>query len=84
MNAVKLDDGGGSVSVGAGARWQNVYDALDPHGLSAQGGRVGDVGVGGLTTGGNIPFFLPVTSKSTNTRKSRRNWFLLPRTRFRL
>ena len=40
------------VSVGGGARWLNVYSVLDSAGLGTAGGRVADVGVGGLTLGG--------------------------------
>ncbi|KAL8364736.1 hypothetical protein RB595_003830 [Gaeumannomyces hyphopodioides] len=44
-------------SIGPGARWRDVYDALEPHGLTVAGGRDGDVGVGGLVTGGGNSFF---------------------------
>lgn len=40
------------VSVGGGARWLDVYKVLDSAGLGTAGGRVADVGVGGLTLGG--------------------------------
>ncbi|KAL8910197.1 MAG: hypothetical protein Q9171_004495 [Xanthocarpia ochracea] len=43
--------------VGAGNRWLDVYSRLDPMGLSVVGGRVADIGVGGLTLGGGISFF---------------------------
>lgn len=52
MKAVKLNRSSSIVAVGAGARWQNVYDALDPYSVSVQGGRNGDVGVGGFLIGG--------------------------------
>ncbi|KAI4188159.1 MAG: hypothetical protein LQ346_005372 [Caloplaca aetnensis] len=42
------------VSVGAGARWQDVYAMLDPMNLSVVGGRAGTVGVAGLTLGGKF------------------------------
>lgn len=38
--------------VGAGNRWLDVYSKLDPMGLSVVGGRVAEIGVGGLTLGG--------------------------------
>jgi len=47
------------VSVGVGATWDAVYAKLDPLGLSVAGGRVGGVGVGGLTLGGGLSFFGP-------------------------
>lgn len=39
-------------SVGPGNRWVDVYLKLDAIGLTIPGGRVADVGVGGLTLGG--------------------------------
>ena len=38
--------------VGAGNKWGNVYQKLDALELSVLGGRVADIGVGGLTLGG--------------------------------
>ncbi|ROT42886.1 putative oxidoreductase [Sodiomyces alkalinus F11] len=49
----------GVTSVGPGATWDEVYEALEPAGLSVAGGRNAGVGVGGLTTGGGISFFSP-------------------------
>ncbi|KAL8784304.1 MAG: hypothetical protein Q9213_004062 [Squamulea squamosa] len=43
--------------VGAGNRWLDVYSTLDPLGLSVVGGRVADIGVGGLILGGGVSFF---------------------------
>ncbi|KAL8752367.1 MAG: hypothetical protein Q9199_005784 [Rusavskia elegans] len=43
--------------VGAGNRWLDVYSKLDPMGLSVVGGRVAEIGVGGLTLGGGVSFF---------------------------
>lgn len=45
-----------TVSVGGGARWLDVYLVLDAMGLGVAGGRVGMVGVGGLTLGGKFCF----------------------------
>lgn len=56
MDSVQLNPSAGIVSVGPGARWQKVYDALDPYQLSFQGGRNGKVGVGGFLLGGTIFF----------------------------
>ena len=39
-------------SVGAGATWGDVYQALDERNITVSGGRVSQVGVGGLTLGG--------------------------------
>ncbi len=40
------------VNIGGGATWDQVYQKLDPLGLSVTGGSVAGVGVGGLTLGG--------------------------------
>ncbi|OLN81263.1 Bifunctional solanapyrone synthase 4 [Colletotrichum chlorophyti] len=46
-----------TVSVGAGLRWRDVYSYLQPAGLAAAGGRIGNVGVSGLLLGGGISFY---------------------------
>ena len=46
--------------VGGGARWEDVYYKLDATNLSVVGGRVHDVGVGGLTLGGNVSAHSPI------------------------
>ncbi|KAI3047264.1 hypothetical protein CBS147352_6895 [Aspergillus niger] len=57
LNSTALSRNSTIASVGAGNRWLDVYDWLDPMGLSVIGGRVSDIGVGGLTLGGGISFF---------------------------
>ena len=42
----------GIARVGTGAKWGDVFDFLEPFNLSVVGGRVSDVGVGGLILGG--------------------------------
>ncbi|KAJ3038053.1 hypothetical protein HDV00_001013 [Rhizophlyctis rosea] len=44
------------VEVGPGARWGEVYAALDKVGLGVVGGREGGVGVGGLLLAGGISY----------------------------
>ena len=44
-------------SFGAGARWQDVYSALERYGVTAPGGRTATVGVAGFLTGGGNNFF---------------------------
>ncbi|KAK8045598.1 Bifunctional solanapyrone synthase [Apiospora rasikravindrae] len=39
------------VVIGTGLRWRNVYDYLDPYGVTVVGGKHLDVGVGGLILG---------------------------------
>jgi FAD/FMN-containing dehydrogenase len=43
--------------IGAGLTWDEVYEALEPHGVSVVGGRVTGVGVAGFTLGGGTKFF---------------------------
>ncbi|PWY83398.1 FAD binding domain protein [Aspergillus heteromorphus CBS 117.55] len=48
-----------SVTIGAGCRWIDVLDVLDPMGLGVVGGRSNVVGVAGFTLGGGISFYTP-------------------------
>lgn len=59
INAVHVDQTATVVAVGAGARWSDVYRELDAVGLGVAGGRVSDVGVGGLITGGGMSYYAP-------------------------
>ena len=52
MKDVTVSRDSKTTSVGSGARWQDVYLKLDAMNLSVAGGRVYDVGVGGLLLGG--------------------------------
>ncbi|KAF9894897.1 hypothetical protein FE257_004519 [Aspergillus nanangensis] len=45
------------VQLGPGNIWQDVYDYVAPSGRAVNGGRYGQVGVGGLLLGGGIGFF---------------------------
>lgn len=44
-------------SLGPAQRWGDVYKALEPEGVMVAGGRDGDVGVGGLLTGGGNSYY---------------------------
>lgn len=46
-----------TVEIGPGNRWGNVYEMLHGSGVSVIGGRIGDVGIGGLILGGGDPSF---------------------------
>lgn len=59
LDSVAVNADGSVASVGAGARWLDVYAYLEPLGKSVAGGRNGLVGVGGLTLGGGISYFSP-------------------------
>ena len=52
MNSVTLSVDKTTALVQPGAKWIHVYETLDPLGYAIPGGRAGDVGVGGLTSGG--------------------------------
>lgn len=59
LDSIELSADNSTASVGVGATWDAVYAKLDPLGLSVAGGRIGGVGVGGLTLGGGISHFGP-------------------------
>lgn len=61
LSATKLSGDKTIASVGPGAGWGSVYDALDPYNLTVVGGRSNSVGVGGFTLGGKFSscFILP-------------------------
>ncbi|KAI1074068.1 FAD-binding domain-containing protein [Whalleya microplaca] len=56
LNKVTYDAAVGLASIGPGARWDAVYTALDPYNVTVVGGRVLDVGVGGLILGGGLSY----------------------------
>ncbi|KAL1634104.1 hypothetical protein SLS58_010802 [Diplodia intermedia] len=56
INQVELSDCKTQTRVGTGAIWGDVYRTLEPQELSVIGGRVDDVGVGGLAMGGGVSF----------------------------
>ncbi|KAJ3579982.1 hypothetical protein NPX13_g575 [Xylaria arbuscula] len=57
LNSMELNEDNSVLNTGVGATWDMVYAKLDPLGLSVAGGRVGGVGVSGLTLGGGISYF---------------------------
>ena len=52
FNETKYNSTCGTVEIGAGLTWDQVYDALDHTGVIVIGGREKGVGVAGLTLGG--------------------------------
>lgn len=56
LDEVTYHDETGLASIGPGARWDAVYTALDPYNVTVVGGRVMDVGVGGLILGGGLSY----------------------------
>lgn len=55
LDSVTLSSDGTVASLGPGGRWANAMSILNAEGVSVQGGRLGDVGVGGLLLGGSWP-----------------------------
>ncbi|KAI7201537.1 hypothetical protein KC316_g672 [Hortaea werneckii] len=64
MNEVKLSEDESVAKVGPGNTWYDVYTALEDRNLTVVGGRVADIGVGGLTLGGGVSFFSDVNYES--------------------
>jgi FAD/FMN-containing dehydrogenase len=56
LNEVTLSGDRKTTRVGVGNVWSDVYEVLDPLGVSVVGGREAGVGVGGLTLGGRLMF----------------------------
>lgn len=52
LDDVTLSGDGKVASLGPGGRWSNAMTVLNAQGVSIQGGRLGQVGVGGLLLGG--------------------------------
>ncbi len=49
---IAIHEDSGTVEIGAGLTWTDVFEYLIPKGLNVAGGRWNGVGVGGLTLGG--------------------------------
>ncbi|KAI1089446.1 putative FAD-binding oxidoreductase [Rostrohypoxylon terebratum] len=56
FNSVEYDANKKVATVGSGLRWKEVYTALDPYNVTVVGGRVPEVGVGGLVLGGGLSY----------------------------
>jgi len=54
FNDIKVNSEDGTVDVGSGLTWDQVYTALDSTGVNVVGGRLPGVGVAGLTLGGGV------------------------------
>ncbi|KAI0260039.1 FAD-binding domain-containing protein [Gloeopeniophorella convolvens] len=53
---LNIDTAAGTVDLGAGLTWDEVYAALNSSGFNVVGGRIPTVGVAGLTLGGGYSF----------------------------
>ncbi len=56
LDAIEVD--GDLVTIGGGATWGRVAAALEPHGLALSSGDTKTVGVGGLSLGGGVGWFV--------------------------
>ncbi|KAI2607915.1 putative FAD-binding oxidoreductase [Hypoxylon sp. NC1633] len=56
INTVEYDADKEVAVIGSGLRWKEVYTSLDAYNVTVAGGRVLDVGVGGLTLGGGLSY----------------------------
>ncbi|KAL5500908.1 hypothetical protein ACEPAH_9295 [Sanghuangporus vaninii] len=52
FTGLDYDPGSGTVTIGTGLLWDEVYSRLEPFGVMVNGGRVPGVGVAGLSLGG--------------------------------
>ena len=52
FNETKVNPDDGTVEVGPGLTWDQVYTALNSSGVNVVGGRIPGIGVAGLTLGG--------------------------------
>ena len=59
---VTYNPGSQTADIGAGLTWDDVYAALEPHGVNIVGGRTSGVGVAGFTLGGGLFDYLRVAS----------------------
>lgn len=61
LKQVTISEDKKSVKLGAGLRWEEAYSALEKEGLLVVGGRISDVGVGGLILGGKLVTSIDMT-----------------------
>lgn len=54
MKRLEVADDKESVTIGPGWRWLDLYQALEKQDIMVLGGRLGEVGVGGLLLGGTL------------------------------
>ncbi|KAI3401489.1 hypothetical protein diail_10923 [Diaporthe ilicicola] len=57
LNSIELSADNSTAFIQPGNTWGHIYTELAKYDLSVIGGRVTDIGIGGLTTGGGISFF---------------------------
>jgi len=67
FNDTKVHREDGTVDVGAGLTWDQVYKVLSPTGVNVVGGRIPGVGVAGLTLGGGSVAVSPIVEYLTTS-----------------
>lgn len=67
LNGKAMTQGNKVARIGPGQTWLEVYTWASTYGVGVAGGRNGQVGVGGLITGGGISFFGNRVGWSMNT-----------------
>jgi len=58
FNLLRHNEQAGTIDIGAGLRWDSVYELLNPKGFTVVGGRVRGVGVAGFILGGGTIYSL--------------------------
>lgn len=65
FNQVTYSASAGTVEIGTGLIWDDVYGALEQYNVNIVGGRVSGVGVAGFTLGGGKPIISSFTLWTT-------------------
>ncbi|KAK2781842.1 hypothetical protein FQN52_001336 [Onygenales sp. PD_12] len=67
FDEISYNEASGTVRVGAGNRWTDVVKTLEASGVTAVGGRIGHVGVGGYIVGGGLSYLSTQDGWAMNT-----------------
>jgi hypothetical protein len=73
FNNIVINENSGTVEIGAGLTWTDVYASIVPKGINVVGGRLNGVGVSGLTLGGGERFACPGTRRGSETVPTRQD-----------
>ena len=74
LHSIDVNQGASQVSIGTGTSWGEVYRTLDPLGLAIPGGRHSQVGVGGLTLGGEATFSISMCTAVSAVSSYASSW----------
>lgn len=70
LSAISLAEEQSTVTFGPGTRWLDIYQRLDPLGMTVAGARAGSVGAGGFLLGGGISILAASRGWSCDTLTS--------------